>query len=81
LADRKTRKTMDHPRRLSHNALTDAVNILSRIMQAKGKDISWRARLGDERVWIGDLACYGVAILGLAGSIPFGVEMWPFADG
>ena len=81
LADREARTAMDHPRRLSHNALIDAVNILSRNMQAKGKDIGWRARLGDERVWIGDLACYGVAILGLTGSIPFRVEMWPFPDG
>ena len=35
----------------------------------------------EAKVWIGDLACYGVAILGLTGSIPFRVEMWPFADG
>ena len=80
LADRDARKGMDHPRRLSHNALIDSVNILSRNMQARGKDIGWRARLGDERVWIGDLACYGVAILGLTGSLPFRAMMWPFEN-
>jgi hypothetical protein len=80
LADADARKVMDHPRRLSHNALIDSVNILSRNMQARGKDIDWRARLGDDRVVVGDLACYCAAVLGLVGSMPFRAEMWPFAE-
>lgn len=71
LADRDTRVRMDRPRRVAHDALIDSVNVLSRQMRARGKSNSWRARLGDERAAIGDLACIATALLGIAGSLPF----------
>jgi len=77
LATRDARKAMDQPRRISHNALIDAVNVLSRNMSAGRQSIGWRTRLGDERVTIGNLACYGAAILGIAGGLPFRAEMSP----
>jgi tetratricopeptide (TPR) repeat protein len=44
----------------------DACNILSRAMNERGKDISWRAQLGQDRREIGDFACYIHCILGLS---------------
>ena len=44
------------------------LNILSRYLAAKGKDISWRGELGDEkenRKKIGDFACYVALMEGL----------------
>ena len=65
LADRNQRDWMSEERTRTHNALIDACNLLSRHMQSKGVDNSWREELGMDRLEIGDFACYIHCILGL----------------
>lgn len=65
LADATTRKEMDRTRTLAHDALIDALNILSRAMLAAAEDNSWRALLGEDRKTIGDFACWLHALLGI----------------
>ncbi len=52
-------------RRQAHDAFIDACNELSRRMIQRGEDISWRQLLGDDRLTIGDFACYLHCFLGL----------------
>jgi hypothetical protein len=66
LADHDRRRELDGSRTAAHNALIDACNILSRAMNERGKDISWRAQLGQDRREMGDFACYIHCILGLS---------------
>ena len=80
LAGRDARKAMEHSVLLSRDTLLESLNLLSRDMQARGKNMGWRDRLGDERLSIGDLACYCSAVIALTGGIPFRAEMWPFAE-
>lgn len=65
LADPEHRGDMSEERTRTHNALIDACNILSRQLHQRGRDTTWRAQLGDDRVRIGDYACYIHAMLGL----------------
>jgi len=65
LADLDSRKELDKPRTVSHDAFIDSCNILSRNMAEAGEDNSWRERLGDNRKEIGDFACYLSCILGI----------------
>ncbi len=65
VADREGRQGLDAPRRIMHDAFIDACNILSRNVAARGRDVSWRERLGDDRREIGDFACYVHLILGI----------------
>jgi hypothetical protein len=65
LADYDRRREIDDSRTAAHNALIDACNILSRAVSERGKDISWRAQLGQDRKSIGDFACYLPCLLGL----------------
>jgi hypothetical protein len=65
IATPERRMEMDGGRRLSHNALIDACNILSRNMAGRGEDITWRAELTNNRKEIGDFACYVHAVLGI----------------
>jgi len=65
LADLDARNEMDRTRTLAHDALIDAVNILSRAMVASGEDNAWRAVLGGDRKTIGDFACWLHALLGI----------------
>jgi hypothetical protein len=60
------RQDMDRARTLAHTRFIDACNILSRTMRHQGHDISWRARVGQQRGEIGDFACYVHCLLGLA---------------
>ena len=59
------RLEVDRQRTAAHDAVIDAVNILSRSMRQAGQDNSWREVLGDNRKDIGDFACYLVAHLGI----------------
>lgn len=65
IATPEKRTEMDSGRRLAHNALIDACNILSRNMASRDEDITWRAELTNNRKEIGDFACYVHAVLGI----------------
>jgi hypothetical protein len=59
------RLEVDRQRTAAHDAVIDAVNILSRAMVKEGQDNEWRRALGDDRKVIGDFACFLVAHLGV----------------
>jgi len=59
------REALDQPRRLAHNTLSDACNILAREVGKRGLSTGWRERLGSDRQEIGDFACYLHCLLGL----------------
>lgn len=65
LAPPERRLETDRSRTGAHEALTDAVNILSRNMGKTGEDIRWRAELGTDRREIGDFACFVHAVIGV----------------
>lgn len=65
-ADNEKRIELDNTRKITHNALIDACNILSRNMIKNGEDAIWRLKLGNNRKVIGDFACYLNCILGLS---------------
>ena len=65
VSSRDIRDRMGGGRSAAHDAFIDACNILSRQMKAQRLDISWRAELGDDRLEIGDFACYIHCIQGL----------------
>ena len=59
------RLEVDRQRTAAHDAVIDAVNILSRSMVKAGLDNEWRRVLGENRKDIGDFACVLVAHLGV----------------
>jgi len=68
LLSREEKADTDDNRTACHNKVIFHLNILSRYLAAKGKDISWRDELGDEkenRKKIGDFACYVALLEGL----------------
>jgi hypothetical protein len=65
LRDRKGRNEIDAHRSRLHDSFIDSCNALSRNMRARGKDVSWRQELGDDRKAIGDLACLLHALVGV----------------
>jgi hypothetical protein len=65
LSSPEQRLNMDEARRRLHDAFIEDCDSMSRIMEAEGEDISWRAELGDDRKDIGDFACYIHLVLGL----------------
>ena len=65
LSDKERRIELNERRTAAHNTLIDSCNILSREMAKNGENISWRDTLGEERVYIGDFACYLHGILGV----------------
>ena len=65
LASAEDRIRIDEPRRIAHNALIDACDILSRNMAAAGEDIAWRKALSGDRMEIGDFACHLHCWLGI----------------
>lgn len=65
MADTESRQAMDDERTRAHDAFIDACNALSRLMSLQGLDISWREKLGSDRLGIGDFACYIHARLGI----------------
>ena len=65
---REEKAVTDDNRTACHNKVIFHLNILSRYLASKGKDISWRDDLGDEkenRKKIGDFACYVALMEGL----------------
>lgn len=65
MADLNQRMEIENRRTSAHNAMIDAVNILSRYQQKHDIDISWREELGGDRKEIGDLACFIHCFLGI----------------
>lgn len=65
LAGEVEKDQMEDLRRAKHNAFIDSCNILSREMIKKGEDASWRKELGNDRIAIGDFACFVNLILGI----------------
>ena len=65
LSDKERRIELNERRTAAHNTLIDSCNILSQEMVKNGENISWRDTLGEERVDIGDFACYLHSILGV----------------
>jgi hypothetical protein len=59
------RLEVDRQRTAAHDAVIDAINILSRSMAKAGQDNEWRRVLGDDRKVIGDFGCFLVAHLGV----------------
>jgi hypothetical protein len=49
LADANERPAMDAARTAAHNAVIDALNILSRAMVKAGENTAWRKEVGDNR--------------------------------
>ncbi|ERI91420.1 hypothetical protein HMPREF1982_03379 [Clostridiales bacterium oral taxon 876 str. F0540] len=60
--EREERMEKDSARTSVHNTLISSFNVLSRYLEKIGKDVSWRARIGEDRKRIGDFACYIVFI-------------------
>lgn len=65
LSDRETRLEMDAHRTRTHNALIDSCTILARNQRKNGEDSMWRSKLTDQRIEIGDFACYVHCFLGI----------------
>lgn len=65
-ADPEERQNMDLRRTATHNSFIASCNALSRAMSKNGESNGWRADLGNDRVTIGDFACYVHLFLGLA---------------
>ena len=65
LASLQERREMDPLRTAAHNALIDALNILTRNLAKGGLDISWRKQIGDDRKEIGDFGVLLSARLGI----------------
>lgn len=55
----------DKGRTYKHDSIINRVNILARYFEKIGKDVSWRAELGEARKKIGDFACYVALFYGL----------------
>lgn len=66
LAGDERRMEIDRERTAAHEAFMDCCNILSRAMARSGEDNGWRAKLGDDRKAIGDLACHIHCLLSLS---------------
>ncbi len=56
----------DKGRTYKHDSVINRVNILARFLEKCGKDISWRAELGEARKTIGDFACYVALFYGVS---------------
>ena len=68
LLSREEKADTDANRTACHNKVIFHLNILSRYLASKGKDIFWRDELGDEnenRKKMGDFACYVALMEGL----------------
>ena len=63
---REERFSIESSRTAAHEVLIDACNILSRAMLRAGESNEWRAALGSDRQFIGDVACHLHCQVGLA---------------
>ena len=66
MLDQEGRRGFESVRTSAHEVLLDACNILSRGMLRAGESNAWRADLGTDRGFIGDVACQIHCLLGLA---------------
>ncbi len=66
LMSREEKMDADGSRSLKHDGFITSLNILSRIAQKEGVDNSWRDELGEERMRIGDFACFVTYITGIS---------------
>lgn len=62
---REEKMEQDMGRTLKHDSVINRANILARYLEKSGKDVSWRAELGESRKTIGDFACYVALFYGL----------------
>lgn len=62
--DREEKMEKDPGRSLKHDAFITSINILARIAEKEGIENSWRQELGNERMRIGDFACFVAYIVG-----------------
>lgn len=60
------RREADESRTRLHNVFIADCDILARAMNKTGEDCSWRERLGADRKWIGDFACWMVLVSSLS---------------
>ena len=65
LLSNEEKMDQDKGRSYRHDSFINRVNILARYFEKIGKDVSWRAELGEERKTIGDFACYLALFYGL----------------
>lgn len=65
LVNENERDEMEYLRRAKHNAFQDSCNILSREIIKVGEDAPMRKVLGNDRIVIGDFACFINLILGI----------------
>ncbi len=65
MSESEERREMDEARTMTHNVFIDSLNALSRLMEQKKMDVSWRNTISNDRKIIGDFACYIHAVLGL----------------
>ena len=64
--DYQERIDADPSRTRMHDTVIDSIEILARLANKEGMDISWREDLGDERKRIGDFACFVTYITGMS---------------
>ncbi len=64
--DYQERIDADPSRTRMHDTVIDSIEILARLANKEGMDISWREDLGDERKRIGDFACFVTYITGIS---------------
>lgn len=64
-SDQEQRTEIDEERRIAHNALISACDILSRNMKEAGENYQWRSQIGYDRKSIGDFTCLLHAVIGL----------------
>ncbi len=65
MLERSARPDIEAARTASHEVLIDVCNILSRAMHRAGENNKWRASLGTDRQFIGDVACHIHCLLGI----------------
>jgi len=66
LSDHENRLELESTRTMAHEVLIGECNILSRALLRAGESNEWRADLGADRQFIGDVACHIHCHLGLA---------------
>ncbi|MBP5744982.1 MAG: hypothetical protein J6W58_01615, partial [Lachnospiraceae bacterium] len=63
--DYQERIDADPSRTRMHDTVIDSIEILARLANKEGMDISWRDDLGNERKRLGDFACFVTYITGI----------------
>jgi hypothetical protein len=66
LMSREERMETDKSRTMTHDGFITSLNLISKIAEKEGQDISWRMELGEERKRLGDFACFVSYITGIS---------------